>query len=70
MQSDEHPTQWIAVIKADTAAEIEHLRCYDRNNPVNLPKATNPGKVVKQISIPNCATLDIPENGTIYEVTS
>ena len=65
MTGDAHPTQWIGVAIRDTADAIKAMACYDRNNPVNLSKADYPGVAVDQIIIPNCATPDVPENGTI-----
>jgi hypothetical protein len=68
MAGDEHPTQWIGVVIADSADTIKAMGCYDRNDPVALSKADYPGVKVCQIVIPNCATPDVPENGTIYEI--
>jgi hypothetical protein len=68
MAGDEHPTQWIGVAIAGSAETIKAMGCYDRNNPVDLSKADYPGVLVCQIDIPNCATPDVPETGTIYEI--
>ena len=68
MHGDEHPTQWIGVAIEDSIAAIKAMGCYDRNNPVDLSKADYPGVEVDQIIIPNCATPNVPENGTIYAI--